>query len=95
MFVALVAAGADPEWGAGRRRVSMVTTVYDAMIKRKHDEWERCRFEAILPAMAAGAKIKWDDFKNPYKLEEKQQDASASDIQAARQRLKELKKHGR
>ena len=94
MFVALVAAGADPEWVAERMRVSMFTTVYYAMIKRKHDEWERSRFEAILPAMAAGAKIKWEDFKNPYKLEEKQQDASASDIQAARQRLKQLK-HGR
>ena len=91
MFVSLVAAGADPEWVAERMRVSMFKTVYDAMIKRKRDEWERCRFEAILPAMAAGAKIKWDDFKNPYKLEEKQQGASASDIQAARQRLKELK----
>lgn len=95
MFVALVSAGADPEWVAERMRVSMFTTVYDAMIKRKHDEWERCRFEAILPAMAAGAKIKWDDFKNPYKIEDKQEDASANDIKAARQRLKELKKHGR
>ena len=70
MFVSLVAAGADPEWVAERMRVSMFTTVYDAMIKRKHDEWERCRFEAILPAMAAGAKIKWDDFKNPYKIKD-------------------------
>ena len=94
MFVSLVAAGADPEWVAERMRVSMSTTVYDAMIKRKHDEWERCRFEAILPAMAAGARIKWEDVKKPYKREEETNDASANDIKAARQRLKELK-HGR
>lgn len=91
MFEGIVAAGADPQWVAEGMRVSMFDTLYKAMTRRKYDEWEQCRMTAILPAMAAGAKIKFDDFKNPWEVKEDAPAPTAEALAEARKKLKQLK----
>lgn len=91
MFEAIVTAGADPQWVAEGMRVSMFDTLYRAMTRRKYDEWEQCRMAAILPAMAAGAKIKFDDFKNPWEIKEDEHEPTAEALAEARKKLKKLK----
>lgn len=96
MFAAIVAAGGDPQWVAEGMRVSFFPIVFKAMARRKHDDWERCKTQALLPAMAAGAKIRFSDFKNPWQLDECENDEPTSDaIAAARERLKKIKQHGK
>ena len=45
----------------------------------------------IIGAQASGARLKLDDLPNPYDAPDKQQ-TNGSDIEAARKRLRELKK---
>ena len=95
MFEAIVAAGADPQWVAEGMRVSMFDTLYKAMTRRKYDEWEQCRMTAILPAMAAGAKIKLNDFNNPWEVKEDTPAPTAEALAEARKKLKRLKNEGK
>lgn len=69
----------------------MLDIVFKAMARRRRDEWEQTRFATIISAQAVGAKIKWEDLPNPYDINEEHQ-ATESDIEVARKRLKELKK---
>ena len=83
--------GAEPEWVLYKMRLSMLDIVFKAMARRRREEWEQTRFATIISAQAVGAKIKWEDLPNPYDINEERQ-ATESDIEVARKRLKELKK---
>ena len=91
LFEAIVVLGADPQWVLYDLRLSMYDVVMRALARRQREEWERTRVATIIGAQASGARLKWDDLPNPYDAPDKQQ-ANTSDIEAARKRLKELKK---
>lgn len=69
----------------------MLDIVFKAMARRRREEWEQARFMAVIGAQASGAKVNWDDLPNPYDINE-EHEATESDLEVARKRLKELKK---
>ena len=91
LFEAIVGLGADPQWVLYDLRLSMYDVVMRALARRQREEWERTRVATIIGAQASGTRLKWDDLPNPYDAPDKQQ-TNTSDIEAARKRLKELKK---
>ena len=91
LFEAIVGLGADPQWVLYDLRLSMYDVVMRALARRQREEWERTRVATIIGAQASGARLKWDALPNPYDAPDKQQ-TNTSDIEAARKRLKELKK---